>query len=59
MTRANAVPSRVSLATEDRIQRGILALLKGEIEATDAGRKAVSEYMASCRKARVRLEQAA
>ncbi len=59
MTRANAVPARVSLATDEKIREGIFALLRGEIEATDEKRRAVSEYMAECKKARLRMERSA
>jgi hypothetical protein len=57
-TLADAVPDRVAMETEKRLQAAVLDVLMGRLNSSRAQR-AVADYMALCRESRVRLERAA
>jgi hypothetical protein len=57
-THAEAVPDRVSLATEKRLQLAVLDVLTGKLNSPRAQR-AAADYMGLCRESRVRLGRAA
>lgn len=60
MTRLSAVPDRVAIATEKRLQRAVLEMLTGEREVTSqSSLYAAAGYLALCRESRARMGGAA